>query len=111
MKTNTCEHGGDHPAPKGKRFCSDACTTCERTEFDSSKGDCAGLCKPPPKSLDWQERVKEERAELDQKLARLREFRAGKVFEGLPAAEAARLRYQELLMREYSRVLSERIAA
>lgn len=27
--SNTCEHG-DHPAPAGRRFCSDACAECER---------------------------------------------------------------------------------
>lgn len=39
---NVCEHG-DHPAPAGKRFCSEACCTCDGT--DAPEGDlCAGVC-------------------------------------------------------------------
>lgn len=37
-----CEHG-DHPAPDGKRFCSDACKRCEGMNADFSIG-CAGIC-------------------------------------------------------------------
>lgn len=38
---NTCEHG-DHQAPKGKRFCSDACLRCEH-ESRGATG-CDGIC-------------------------------------------------------------------
>ncbi len=37
---NVCEHG-DHPAPEGKRFCSEA---CERCEHESAHGGCDGIC-------------------------------------------------------------------
>lgn len=36
---NVCEHG-DHPAPLGVRFCSDACRRCER----ESEGGCDNIC-------------------------------------------------------------------
>jgi hypothetical protein len=41
LSDNTCEHG-DHEAPHGKRFCSDACMRCE----GESEGDtgCDGIC-------------------------------------------------------------------
>lgn len=35
-----CEHG-DHPAPRGARFCSEACASCER---DSEIEGCDGIC-------------------------------------------------------------------
>lgn len=43
---NVCEHG-DHEAPDGQRFCSHECEVCERTEFDESASDCAGICLSP----------------------------------------------------------------
>lgn len=36
---NVCEHG-DHPAPAGQRFCSEACQRCEA----ESVNGCDGLC-------------------------------------------------------------------
>lgn len=44
IESNTCEHGGDHPAPPNKRFCSDACSRCDETEHDAEKQGCAGIC-------------------------------------------------------------------
>jgi hypothetical protein len=44
---NVCEHG-DHPAPKGKRFCSPECAQCELLDADFSVG-CAGLCLGRPR--------------------------------------------------------------
>jgi len=41
---NVCEHG-DHPAPAGKRFCSESCAKCEMTDFDATKAECAGICR------------------------------------------------------------------
>jgi len=38
---NVCEHG-DHPAPPGKRFCSETCQRCE--EQSTSEGGCDGIC-------------------------------------------------------------------
>lgn len=43
LTTNTCEHG-DHAAPEGRRFCSDACAACEHTDHDAENVECAGLC-------------------------------------------------------------------
>lgn len=48
QKKNLCEHGGDHPAPAGQRFCSNACERCEGTDFDASTAGCAGICENQP---------------------------------------------------------------
>lgn len=45
---NTCEHGGDHPAPDNKRFCSDECSRCDDAEFDAGNEGCAGICANGP---------------------------------------------------------------
>jgi hypothetical protein len=42
---NVCEHG-DHPAPAGKRFCSDACERCEHESKNEETG-CDGICLKP----------------------------------------------------------------
>lgn len=44
---NTCEHG-DHEAPEGKRFCSEACLRCEH-ESEGENG-CDGICGGSPES-------------------------------------------------------------
>jgi len=41
-KVNVCEHG-DHPAPPGQRFCSDACAHCETSTCREGQ-ECAGIC-------------------------------------------------------------------
>jgi len=58
-----------------------------------------------------EERVVEEKRELDEKLAKLSEFGEGDVFAGLPADEQGRLNRQHSIMEDYSTVLGERIAA
>jgi hypothetical protein len=60
-----------------------------------------------------QQRVLDEKAELDVKISKLAEFvkPSNAVFQGLPNAEAGRLVYQLSLMLEYSKVLGDRIAA
>jgi hypothetical protein len=52
MSKHNCEHGGDHEATDGMRFCSDACKECEHADFDAEVTGCAGICglesdKPP----------------------------------------------------------------
>lgn len=58
-----------------------------------------------------QERVVAEKTELDEKLAKLNIFIGGKVFATLPDGEQIRLARQANVMKDYSDVLSERIAA
>ncbi len=58
-----------------------------------------------------QERVVTEKAELDEKLAKLNEFGRGEIFLKLPEAEQERLQRQSKIMDQYSVVLGERIAA
>lgn len=43
QRENTCEHG-DHPAPAGKRFCSEACLRCEQYDAPESAEGCVGIC-------------------------------------------------------------------
>lgn len=58
-----------------------------------------------------QQRVVEEKAELDDKLAKLKSFiDDSAIFEGLPAAEKERLVRQHSCMTEYSDILGERIS-
>lgn len=40
---NCCEHG-DHAAPEGKRFCSEACLRCEHESQNPDTG-CDGICQ------------------------------------------------------------------
>jgi hypothetical protein len=58
-----------------------------------------------------QQRVVTEKAELDEKLAKLLAFFQTPIFAGLSEAEQTRLRNQARFMDGYSAVLGERIAA
>lgn len=60
---------------------------------------------------DWQQRVVDEKAALDQKLEALCLFSYGRTFETLPLMERERLNMQRHLMTCYSAVLGARIAA
>jgi len=59
----------------------------------------------------YQQRVVDEKTELDDKLAKLQAFIGGKIYETLPPEERGRLIHQRLCMQGYSQVLGERIAA
>lgn len=58
-----------------------------------------------------QERVIVESRDLDAKIIALTEFLDGPIMLTLPVHEQERLRYQNMAMRLYSRILSDRIAA
>lgn len=58
-----------------------------------------------------EERVVAEKAELDDRLAKLDAFGRTPLFASLPADEQGRLNRQHALMEQYSAVLGERIAA
>lgn len=58
-----------------------------------------------------QQRVVAEKAELDEKIAGLRTFIAGNIYESLTVGERTRLVRQLAHMTAYSNVLGERIAA
>jgi len=60
---------------------------------------------------DFQQRVVDEKEELDGKIERLDAFANGDVFGTLPAEEQERMSRQLQIMRDYSSVLDERIAA
>jgi hypothetical protein len=58
-----------------------------------------------------QQRVVDEKTDLDSKLEKLRAFMSGTFYKGLPDAERGRLLTQAGIMYNYSNILSERIAA
>jgi len=60
---------------------------------------------------EFQQRVVDEKAALDEKREKLGQFIGGDIFNGLPQDEQERLDRQAALMRDYSAVLGERIAA
>ena len=61
--------------------------------------------------LPYQERVIQEKKELDERLAKLDAFGRTEVFTSLPSEEQGRLNRQHSVMEEYSCILGERIAA
>ena len=58
-----------------------------------------------------QQRVVDEKTELDGKLEKLQAFMFTSIHDGLPEDEKTRLKEQSVHMASYSRVLGERIAA
>ena len=58
-----------------------------------------------------EQRVLDEKTELDDKLTKLRQFISSPTFTGLPSEEQVRLIRQAQYMTEYSNVLAERIGA
>ncbi len=59
-----------------------------------------------------QQRVVDEKTELDERLGKLHDFiQENPIFKTLPEDEQKRLQRQDLVMAEYSQILSERIAA
>lgn len=72
----------------------------------------AAVAKEEPKARELaphEARVVEEKRELDDKLAKLAEFRGGKVYDALPDAERTLLAKQFHVMTAYSIVLRQRI--
>lgn len=59
----------------------------------------------------WQQRVLDEKKELDERHAKLDAFLASGAFLQLPEPERRRLRRQWRCMNEYSGILAERIDA
>lgn len=58
-----------------------------------------------------QQRVVDEKSELDEKIGKLVPFLTSKIYAGLPSDEQERLGRQLGLMQQYSSVLNERISA
>jgi len=58
-----------------------------------------------------QERVVNEKFDLDEKLSKLTKFLNSELFTSLAADERSRLRRQQIAMQDYSNILGERIAA
>jgi hypothetical protein len=77
-----------------------------RSALDAPKDAGPASTLPP-----HQQRVIDERTELDDKLGKLVGFTNTVQFSTLPGAEQARMRTQAVAMRTYSEILAERIAA
>lgn len=60
---------------------------------------------------EFQQRVVDEKAELDDKRSRLEPFLSSNRFQTLPAEERDRMTEQAKIMSDYSDVLRRRIAA
>lgn len=60
--------------------------------------------------LPYQERVVQEKQELDDRIIRLTEFTLSHNFEGVNLYEQQRLNRQLRVMQEYSAILAERIS-
>lgn len=58
-----------------------------------------------------QERVVQEKQELDDKIVNLDKFMLTETFHNLPAEEQERLHHQFTVMGEYSNILADRITA
>ena len=58
-----------------------------------------------------QQRVVDEKRELDDRREKLMAFFSTPIFHGLPESEQIRLERQAVAMRSYSEILGERIAA
>lgn len=75
--------------------------------FEAAYIDIGHVSQLPP----HQQRLIGERAELGDKLEKLRTFMAGEAFLALPEAERFRLAEQAVVMDQYHKILSARIAA
>jgi hypothetical protein len=58
-----------------------------------------------------QQRVVDEKTELDEKLSKLESFFETNIFKSIPEQEQLRLKRQAIIMAAYSDILQERITA
>lgn len=72
---------------------------------------CRDYRKHPMNLAPHQQRVVDEKTELDDRRTKLSAFYSTPIFHGLPESEQTRLLRQGVAMRSYSEILSERIAA
>lgn len=83
-----------------------------RTCADCGLGPCHKLLTVKKQLLPpHQQRVVDEKVELDHKLDNLRVFFGTPIFKGLPEAEQGRMGQQAAVMNTYSEILASRIAA
>jgi hypothetical protein len=76
--------------------------------------DYPGQCGEPDQrqyTPEFQQRVVDEKVELDAKREKLCYFMAGQIFASLPENERMLLAQQDIYMKKYSDVLGERLAA
>lgn len=97
---------GDGGAPNDERHAG-YISWCPAEQFERANVPVPEVEGKAPHQI----RVIAERADLDARAERLRNFIMGDTFAGLPPDEQHRLRRQRMLMDELSAVLGERIAA
>jgi|GEM_PF-1049726 len=95
----------------GNADASEAARAEEPKFIGFTGASCGGIQLQVSTLQPHQQRVVDEKAELDERLAKLRTFFDTAIFGGLDAAEQSRLRQQAHAMACYSAILGERIAA
>ena len=92
--------------------------TCAPTDFETAPGGprqatarYTGPVTMSKQLAPHQQRVVDEKRELDERLKKLSEFFSNPIFHGLPEEERSRLSRQRRAMTTYSDILGERIAA
>ena len=92
--------------------------TCVPTDFETAPGGprqanarYTGPVTMSKQLAPHQQRVVDEKRELDDRREKLMAFFSTPIFHGLPESEQIRLERQAVVMRSYSEILGERIAA
>ncbi len=98
------------------RNCKDVISQCRCMGPKETKWSLCSKCKHAQnkgekKMQAYQERVVEEKRELDEKVAKLGAFMSTEPFAVLPVEEQGRMNRQRALMECYGNVLGERIEA
>ena len=84
------------------------CRLCGRPNIEHGNGQCPTITMT--QLAPHQQRVVDEKAELDDRRAKLANFYSSPIFLGLPESEQSLLLLQGVAMRTYAEILGERIA-
>ncbi|MBB2928375.1 crAss001_48 related protein [Paraburkholderia silvatlantica] len=83
----------------------------QAAKTEAAEGRLAAYTSLASQHVPHQQRVIDEKTELDEKLTKLSAFVGTPIFSGLAEEERERLAAQARAMGEYSRILGDRIAA
>ena len=103
--------------PMGERMMSIKCKKCGAGDDAVSENDVRETLKAwmmmvkEPALKPYQQGIKDEKRELDEKIYKLSDFIIGDEFLGVPGQERTRMRYQMMAMQAYSSILADRIEA
>lgn len=89
----------------------ECCGGCEAAEapIAAAPAEQNGACTPSCNKQAYQDRVIEEKSQLDEKIAKLRVFIGGKTYLDLDGNDQILLNRQLGIMEQYSEVLDDRI--